>query len=58
MKKGTVMRLFSCKELFCVLPRKRSAAELLDEDLTAVLNSFDICALARVMFAPVLFLFH
>ena len=40
------------------LPGKRPTAELLDENLTAVLNSFDICALPRVMFAPVLFLFH
>lgn len=40
------------------LPGKRPAAELLYENLTAVLNSFDICALPRVMLAPVLFLFH
>lgn len=47
----------ACRVQGC-LPRKRSAAELLDEHLTAVLDSFDVCALARVMFAPVLFLFH
>lgn len=40
------------------LPWKRPTAKLLYEDLTAVLNSFDICALPRVMFAPVLLLFH
>lgn len=40
------------------LPWKRPAAKLLYENLTAVLNSFDVCALPRVMFAPVLFLFH
>lgn len=40
------------------LPWKRPTAELLYENLTAILNSFDICALPRVMFAPVLFLFH
>lgn len=40
------------------LPWKRPTAKLLYENLTAVLNSFDICALPRVMFAPVLLLFH
>lgn len=40
------------------LPGKRPTAELLYENLTSILNSFDICALPRVMFAPVLLLFY
>lgn len=40
------------------LPGEGSTSELLDEDLTAVLNSFDVRALPRVMFTPVLLLFH
>lgn len=40
------------------LPWKRSAAELFNENLTAILNSSDVCALAGVMFAPVFLLFH
>lgn len=38
-------------------PWKRPAAQLLYEHLAAVLNSFDVCALARVIFTPVPFLF-
>ncbi len=40
------------------LPWKCPTAKLLYENLTAVLHSFDVCALPCVMFAPVLFLFH
>lgn len=40
------------------LPGKRPAAELLNENLTAILNSFDVCALSRVVFTPVLLLFY
>lgn len=39
-------------------PGERSTAQLLDENLAAVLNRPDVCALPRVVFAPVLFLFH
>lgn len=39
-------------------PGERPAAQLLDENLAAVLNRPDVCALPRVVFAPVLFLFH
>lgn len=40
------------------LPGEGPAAQLLYEHLTAVQDGFDVGALPRVVFAPVLFLFH
>lgn len=40
------------------LPGEGPAAQLLDEHLAAILNCFDVCALPRVVFTPVLLLFY
>lgn len=43
---------------FSSSPGEGPAPKLLDEHLTAILDRPDICALPRVMFVPVLLLFH
>ena len=55
---SSVMRHEDSRMCVMSLPWKGPAAQLLYENLATVLNSFDICALSCVMFAPVLFLFH